>query len=409
MARLSTGSTKREGGNDFNPSSKGIFSGRVKRVILNPDDYPDEFVDKGEWASMAGVFFSPLNSPTKNVDEDNFALPLFPNIKQPPTQNEVVYIVGLPNPFSQLKPTKISYYYFQSINIWNSVHHNAIPDSVWGESDPATSRDYQQTEAGIPIRSVSDGNTDIPLGVTFNEKIDTRPLQLYEGDVTYEGRWGNSIRFGSTSLEGLPPNPWSAEGVDGDPITIFRNGQHEESTDPWVPQVEDINEDKANIYLTSTQAIPIDAINTKYTSYDTEPISPDVYNEPQVILNSTRLLFNAKSDSILLSAEKSLFLGTNDSVNITAANKTVIECDDIKFGKKDATEPVILGDKFLADLQKLCTQLVSLGTALQSPVGAGPPYVVNVAIPVPAVNVTQAAQTILNKIDSYKSKVTKTK
>ena len=124
MARLSTGSTKREGGNDFNPSSKGIFSGRVKRVILNPDDYPDEFVDKGEWASMAGVFFSPLNSPTKNVDEDNFALPLFPNIKQPPTQNEVVYIVGLPNPFSQLKPTKISYYWW--LLLITSFQHYAL-------------------------------------------------------------------------------------------------------------------------------------------------------------------------------------------------------------------------------------------------------------------------------------------
>jgi hypothetical protein len=120
-------------------------------------------------------------------------------------------------------------------------------------------------------------------------------------------------------------------------------------------------------------------------------------------------LFDAKTDSILLSAENSIFLGTNNSVNISAANKVVIECDDIKFGDKDATEPFILGNKFLADMQKLYTQLVALGTALQTPIGAGPPFVPNAAIPVPAVNVTQAAQTMLNKIEKYKSKVTKSR
>jgi hypothetical protein len=296
--------------------------------------------------------------------------------------------------------------------MWNSVHHNAIPDPIWSnpeDSNSGGSGDYTQTEAGVPLRQSSDGDTDIPLGETFNEKLDTRALQLYEGDITYEGRWGNSVRFGSTSFDGLPENPWSDSGEDGDPITIIRNGQHDESTDPWIPQVEDINEDKANIYLTTTQQIPIDVQNTQYSSYDSEPTAPDQYVEPQVILRSNRLLFDAKTDSILLSAEKSIFLGTNDSVNISAANKTVIECDDIKFGDKDATEPFILGNKFLADMQKLCTQLVALGTALQTPIGSGPPFVPNAAIPVPAVNVTQAAQTMLNKIEKYKSKVTKSR
>ena len=41
MAKLVTGSTKSAGRNKS--SSKGlggIFSGRVRRVVLNPDDYP---------------------------------------------------------------------------------------------------------------------------------------------------------------------------------------------------------------------------------------------------------------------------------------------------------------------------------------------------------------------------------
>jgi len=256
-------STIKDGGGN---SSKGLglLAGRVRRVILNADDYPKEWIQKGEYAGMGGIFYSPLASPTKNIDFNNFALPLFPNMKQPPTHNEVVQIIALPNPFSQLQVNKTTKYYFQPVNIWNSIHHNAIPDSVWDNLSGDSARDYQQTEAGA-VRKVLDGSTDIPLGETFNEKIDTRPLQLYEGDVVYEGRWGNSIRFGSTSYDGMPANPWSDEGEDGDPITIIRNGQHEESTDPWVPQIEDINEDKANVYLTSTQQIPLNAANTKYS------------------------------------------------------------------------------------------------------------------------------------------------
>ena len=409
MAKLVTGSTKNAGRSKSTSKGLGaIFSGRVRRVVLNPDDYPEQFQKNGEWSAVAGVFFSPIESPTYSIEQSNFALPLFPNSKQPPTHNEIVYLISLPNPFTQMSPTRFSYYYFQPVNIWNSVHHNAIPDSVWDNIGGESKRNYNETQAGA-VRNVTEGDTNISLGETFNEKLSIRPLQLYEGDITYEGRWGNSIRFGSTSTMGIPPNLWSDSGEDGDPIIIIRNGQHEESTEPWVPQVEDINEDKSNVYLTSNQQIPLNAINTKYSSYDNEPTTPNEYVEPQVILNSSRLVFNAHTDSVLLSGEKSIFLGSNDSINITAANKTVIECDDIKLGNKDATEPIILGNKFLTDLQNLCAQIVALGTALQTPIGAGPPFVPNAAIPVPAVNVTQAAQTMLNKIESYKSKVSKTK
>jgi hypothetical protein len=60
-------------------------------------------------------------------------------------------------------------------------------------------------------------------------------------------------------------------------------------------------------------------------------------------------------------------------------------------------------------MSKLLTQLIALGTALQTPIGTGVPFTPNVAIPVPAVNVTQTATEMLNKIQTYKSKVSKTK
>jgi hypothetical protein len=80
----------------------------------------------------------------------------------------------------------------------------------------------------------------------------------YMGDVIYEGRWGNSIRFGSTvKSKSQYSNPWSRSGNNGDPITIVRNGQNKLANEFGAePITENIKNDLSSIYLTSTQALP---------------------------------------------------------------------------------------------------------------------------------------------------------
>lgn len=390
---------------NFTPSSSpSIISARVKYCILNNTENPEAFKLMGEWSSIGSVFFQEITSlnNSKNILSHPVAKPLFPNSKTYPLENEIIFIISLPNPSSQNYATQSSYYYFQPINIWNSVHHNALPEP--GDLDDSQSQDYQQTEAGSTIRVVDDGSTEITLGDTFQERLDIKNLQPYEGDVIHEGRWGQSIRFGST-VKG--ETNWSATGENGDPITTMRNGQHSDGKDPWVPQVEDINKDKTSLYLTSTQAIPIEVSSKDYKSYKKAPTSPSKYVGGQIILNSDRLLFNSKSDSILFSSAKSINLNSIESVNIDSPT-TSINSKEIYLGNKNATEPVILGQTFLTDLTNLLTQMVALGTALQTPIGTGVPNVPNAAIPIPAVQVTQAATTMINKIENYKSKVTKT-
>jgi hypothetical protein len=388
----------------------GVFSGRVMHAMLDDTTEQKAFKDFGEWSSIGCIFFDIINNPNPSdtFTTDNFARPLFPNQSIIPLENEVVYIIALPNSDIQENVNEVAFYYFQPINIWNSVHHNAIPDPIHSDTlPPSQQQDYEQTQGGA-VRRVTDGGTEIDLGDTFQEKLSIRNLLPYEGDNIVQGRWGNTIRFGSTVKEAKITNPWSRDGEDGDPIIIIKNGQHEESTDPWVPQVEDINEDKSSIYLTSTQAIPIDVASKKYDSYFSKPTSTDKYTGEQVLLNSGRLVFNAKDDSILFSAQKTINLNSLESVNIDSP-KTIIQSKEIFLGDKYATEPVILGDKFLADFNELCNKLVSLSTALQTPIGAGPPFVINPAIPVPAVQVQQAAQKCIGAIEQYKSKVSKTK
>jgi len=395
---------------NMNQPTRVIFPGRVREIILDDKSNPDAFKNYGEWSSIGTIFFSLIGAPNTDPDPttSQYARPLFPNQKHYPLLNEIVYIISLPNTSIQGAVNSQIFYYFQPVNLWSSNHHNAIPDPILGNLlPPSQQQDYQQTEVGA-VRRVTDGGTEIDLGKTFQERLNTKTIQPYEGDIIEEGRWGQSLRFGSTVKNANIPNPWSTTGENGDPITILRNAQFDDGEDPWIPQVEDINKEGSSIYFTSTQNIPVKVSSKSYKSYSTPPTSPDKFAGEQIILNSGRLLFNTKEDSILFSSADSINLNAVSSINIDAP-KTIIQSNNIYLGDKNASESVILGDKFLTDLSKLLTQIISLGTALQTPIGTPVPFTPNAAIPVPAVNVTQTATQMLNSIQSYKSKVSKTK
>ena len=390
-----------------------IFAARVMKAILddtNPET-AEAFKKFGEWSSIGCIFFNSLDNPNPNVifDSNNFARPLFPSVSAIPLENEIIYIMSLPNSNVQANVNEVTYYYFQSINIWGSTHHNAIPDPINGKptNPESQQQDYQETEAGN-VRRVTDGSTEIELGDTFEEKLEVRNMLPYEGDYIYQGRWGNTIRLGSTVTDASIPNTWSSTGESGDPIMILKNGQHDEDTDPWVPQVEDINTDLSSIYLTSTQALPIDVASKSYNSYFSAPVSTKEFDSEQVVINSGRILFNAKDDNILLSSFDTINLNSLNSLNIDTP-KTIIQSKEIYLGDKNATEPVILGNKFLGDLQKLLLSLIKLSSALATPIGTPIPFVPNAAIPGPATDTQIKAQNMLNKIQQYKSKVSKTK
>ncbi len=389
-----------------------IFGARVVKVIID-DKNPETakaFKNFGEWSTIGCIFFNSLNNPNpnKSFSTNNFARPLFPNMSAVPLENEIVYIMSLPNSRIQSDVNDVSFYYFQSINIWGSTHHNGIPDPINGDSTPESQRqDYVETEAGN-VRRVTDGGTEIELGSTFEEKLEVRNMLPYEGDYIYQGRWGNTIRLGSTVTNAAIPNTWSSTGENGDPIMILKNGQHDEDTDPWIPQVEDINTDLSSIYLTSTQTLPIDVASKNYSSYFSPPTSTDEFDSEQVVINSGRILFNSKSDNILLSSFDTINLNSLNSVNIDTP-KTVIQSKEIYLGDKYATEPVILGDTFLADIKALCQKLSSLCSSLTTPMSIYPPVSPNASLPLKASSLSSQAQKIVNKIDKYKSKVSKSK
>ena len=393
-----------------------ILPVRVRRVILDDQTYKEDFNRLGEWASIGTIFFDSIDKPSSNPNPstDNYATPLFPNNKIFPLENEIVYIISLPSTKVQNNFNDKIYYYFQPINIWNSVHHNAVPNPIEPPlaTNQNTANDYKQTDVGY-TRKVEDGSTEIELGDTFKEKLEVKNTQPFEGDVIHEGRWGQSIRLGSTVKDSKIPNPWSKDGENGDPITIIKNKQRKDDKSPWIPQVEDINKDGSSVYLTSNQSIPIEVgqNNKKYSSYtSSSPTVPEKYVGEQVIINSNRILLNSKSDHLILNANQTISLNSEKGFNFeTSANCVIKVGTTIELGGKDATEPAILGEIFLSDFKILLEKLIPFLKSIDTPLGTGLEGETNPAPPLLAVQPSDAAQAIIDNIDNYKSQVVKIK
>ena len=361
-------------GNVFNALaslSQTVTAVRVKSIVLN-ETHP-RFKELGEWNGLGTIEFQSVSNPQESVSYST-AVPLFPNAKTYPLINEIVFLITLPdNNIGELTSSSKSYY-LSIVSLWNHPHHNAYPTNP-NTPPPSQQKDYTQTQAGS-VRRVTDQSTEIFLGTTFKERSNIHPLLPFEGDVIQEGRWGNSIRWGSTVKNN--PNNWSAVGNNGDPIIILRNGQSiNASTEGWIPITEDINTDLTSIYATSTQQIPLKASSVSYASYKSnQPITPSQYSGNQIILNSGRLVFNSTKDHILLSSKQSVNLNAITSVNIDAPD-TIIQSNNVYLGSKDATQPVLLGNTTIQLLEQLIINLnafmnvcsTAVGTAPGSPLG----------------------------------------
>jgi len=90
-------------------------------------------------------------------------------------------------------------------------------------------------------------------------------LQPYEGDFIIQGRFGNSIRLGSTApkiekkrSKDQEALPWKSYGLPGDPIISLRvNSEYVVDADDMFV-VEDPSRDQGSIYLCSTQNIELE-------------------------------------------------------------------------------------------------------------------------------------------------------
>ena len=100
------------------------------------------------------------------------------------------------------------------------------------------------------------------------------------------------------------------------------------------------------------------------------PKPPNIYQGKQAIINSDRILFNAKDDSILLFSNKAIGFSTNGSFHFDTGNneenKFIVNTPNIYLGLQTngnfPTEPALLGDKtevWLNDLLDMIQELIN--------------------------------------------------
>jgi hypothetical protein len=298
--------------------------------------YKDYYASRTENGSLTDNF----------LDTCNIAYPFYGNVQDYPLLNEIILILPGVSIGSQTKR-----------DIKGDINYWLCTVNLWGNSE----------------QNAQSSNTNAPLGKTYDEKGNIKNLITYEGDYILSGRTGQSIRFGSTvGLYSNPDNPnyneWSKVGDNGSPILILSNGLSFNST-PQPLYSERINRDASSIHLTSTQALPIEIDSTGLKSpLIGEPTSPELYNNPQVILNGDRILINSKKDEVMLFSKTNTILKGN-GINLVG-NSIELSSNDIYLGKKTngdlPSEPVLLGAKTIDMFEDLISYMQTFLNSISS-------------------------------------------
>ena len=374
--------TNRALGNPKNFNSKKKQSGeilvRVNDIILDENH--------AQWDSNKGldqigtIIGNKANFDGTIENQIIYARPAFSAASKYPTVNEYV------KAWKHITPNipAGSWVYGEVIPVWGMLAPNVSPYPVNTTSllPPSQQLDYSQIEAGgvnIVNNEVQQIQLNSPNSIsqaTFVERSNIHPLMPYMGDILYEGRWGNSIRLGSTvKSKSQFANPWSRSGTNGDPITIIRNGQDKNATEFGAePIVENIKRDLSSIYLTSTQSLPYDLSGLQAIPYQSyiipgiqKPVLPSQFISPQILLNSDRIVIDVQSNDVLIGANRSIGLFGGTSVNIES-NQINMSANSIMLGVstiENAMQPVLKGNDTVNILLQLTNILQGLSEILK--------------------------------------------
>ena len=126
------------------------------------------------------------------------------------------------------------------------------------------------------------------------------------------------------------------------------------------------------------------------------------YKGDQAIINSGRVLLNAKDDSVFVFAKKSIGLSSAGSIHFNSDDVMIINSPKIYLGL-NATEPLVKGGRLVDYLGDLNETLVTLGKALTKVKGVkeGVPYI---ALNTAGVDLVKTVELLAVQVDGLLSK-----
>ena len=155
-----------------------------------------------------------------------------------------------------------------------------------------------------------------------------------------------------------------------------------------------------------------------------KPTPPNLFEKNQAVITSDRILFNAKTDSILLFSKEAIGFSANGSIHFDTSDKkdgkepskVIINSPNIYLGLKYngdlPTEPAVLGDyldRWQMDLLEtlegliddLITKVAFISTAPGAPTGPNPANRGMLSLS------KQQIQDLKDNIQYFKTKITK--
>lgn len=318
----------------------GVAYGRVLDVIL--DETHKDYQLRGGLKALNGVYYAEIEttSPTSQEGRNNFAYQANSHIQDVPKVGELVRLEVQPSNVVEIVDQVRDVYYTNIVNIWNHPKDNVALD----------------------VRKSLDINTR--LQDEFDNQLIYNPVRSAQGDLHLRGRQGQSLRFtGAKSAA----NPFTIADNKDKPLIIIRTGGIQQDV-PFKTVLEDINKDISSVYLTSDHVIPLTTVRPFKEAFKNQPVTAsDKFRGEQVLVNTDRVVVNAKEDSILLSAKEAVAVN-GDTVNIESKDYTALESDRIYLGRGALTanipEPVLLGNKTERLLQRVLDLISDIATDL---------------------------------------------
>jgi hypothetical protein len=352
---------------------------------------------------MAVSHYEPAHDKTAEMTEKNRYFPLLRGTVDVPAVGDPVLLCTFGD----------NQYYLGPLNTDGSPTHNI--DHLVASTNLHENNSFKSSEKNSATRLEKKYNES--LDNPYNKKTSLRNIQ---GDLVFEGRYGNSIRIGSRDVKPciiISNGRFSKYSVettfDGSILGMFQQGsirQHFSSdskieNDNNIPlpftlasdNVE-VEEERKRLMSTLISYVNGDGDATKIIyGYGKSLTVNEIKNgeEPnilgsQIFLNSDRIVINSKNDSLFFSAAKNVHIGAGNVLTISTEKETIIESSNVYLGKQakeiapshivgaDVQQGMVLGENLREWLAVLIDLLVSANGHCQGapmPLGVenGPP------------------------------------
>jgi len=303
--------------------------GLVEDIILN--EVHPQYAKDGSNVGMIQVRFIPGDRGVLK-DKLNWAAPIDSSIREYPLKNELVLV------FYSLGRL----FYTRRINSTNKTTESSWPGLSQRFSPQVRASNKSDAaqlaaQGGTPYRPWG-MKQQFSLGDEFSENPSVRMVRPNEGDLIINGRFGNTIRFGS-SLFSKPTtatpqaNLIFSVGQSPNKITsidINNDGKQETvASGPYGLTYEDINKDKSSIWMVVDEKIVLNPATKSSVSHLRSAESSDVtkYTGAQIFLNSDRVILNSKVNEISLFAKKEINLSAVESITIDSGKSVFITAE----------------------------------------------------------------------------------